>query len=50
MLLLGPGQGVDDEPDGTRWEVYTVLGETPVESGLAGYGNCCTARVADSFR
>ena len=30
------------DPDGAPWEVYTVLADAPVETGLAGDGNCCT--------
>jgi len=29
------------DPDGAPWEVYTVLADAPVESGLAGDGSCC---------
>lgn len=29
------------DPDGAPWEVYTVLGDAPIESGLAGDGSCC---------
>jgi hypothetical protein len=32
-----------DGPDSSRWEVYTVLGDAPVESGLSGDGQCCTS-------
>ena len=28
------------DPDGAPWEVYTVLGDAPAESGLAGDGTC----------
>jgi catechol 2,3-dioxygenase-like lactoylglutathione lyase family enzyme len=35
------------DPDGAPWEVYTVLADAEVESGIAGDGNCCTARVGD---
>jgi len=30
-----------EDPDGAAWEVYTVLADSPVESGLAGDGTCC---------
>ena len=30
-----------NDPDGAPWEVYTVLADAPVESGLAGDGSCC---------
>jgi catechol 2,3-dioxygenase-like lactoylglutathione lyase family enzyme len=30
-----------NDPDGAPWEVYTVLGDAPVESGIAGDGTCC---------
>ena len=29
------------DPDGAPWEVYTVLADAPVESGIAGDGRCC---------
>jgi catechol 2,3-dioxygenase-like lactoylglutathione lyase family enzyme len=29
------------DPDGAPWEVYTVLADAPVESGLRGDGSCC---------
>jgi catechol 2,3-dioxygenase-like lactoylglutathione lyase family enzyme len=29
------------DPDGAPWEVYTVLADAPVETGLAGDGTCC---------
>ena len=32
-----------DDPDGAPWEVYTVLADAPVESGIAGDGTCCGA-------
>lgn len=28
-------------PDESRWEVYTVLADAPVESGLSGDDSCC---------
>jgi catechol 2,3-dioxygenase-like lactoylglutathione lyase family enzyme len=30
-----------EDPDATPWEIYTVLADAPVESGLAGDGACC---------
>jgi len=30
-----------EDPDATPWEIYTVLADAPVESGLAGDGECC---------
>jgi len=30
-----------NDPDGAPWEVYTVLADAPVESGIAGDGTCC---------
>jgi len=30
-----------NDPDGAPWEVYTVLDDAPVESGVAGDGGCC---------
>ncbi len=30
-----------NDPDGAPWEIYTVLGDAPAESGLAGDGSCC---------
>ncbi len=32
-----------DDPDGSPWEVYTVLADAPVESGIDGDGSCCEA-------
>jgi catechol 2,3-dioxygenase-like lactoylglutathione lyase family enzyme len=29
-----------NDPDGAPWEVYTVLADAPVESGIAGDGTC----------
>jgi catechol 2,3-dioxygenase-like lactoylglutathione lyase family enzyme len=33
------------DPDGAPWEVYTVLADAPVESGISGDGTCCSAEV-----
>lgn len=30
-----------EDPDGTPWEIYTVLADAPPESGRAGDGTCC---------
>lgn len=30
-----------EDPDGAPWEVYTVVADAPVESGIAGDGRCC---------
>ena len=32
-----------NDPDGAPWEVYTVLADAPVETGLAGDGVCCAS-------
>ena len=32
-----------EDPDGAPWEVYTVLADAPVESGIAGDETCCGA-------
>ena len=29
------------DPDQRPWEVYTVLADAPIESGLDGDGTCC---------
>jgi len=34
------------DPDGAAWEVYTVLADAPVESGIAGDGTCCPDQSA----
>ena len=34
-----------EDPDGAPWEVYTVLADAPVESGVAGDGTCCTPQA-----
>ena len=34
-----------EDPDGARWEVYTVLADAPVESGISGDGTCCNDTV-----
>ena len=30
-----------EDPDGAPWEVYSVLADAPVESGIAGDGSRC---------
>jgi len=30
-----------EDPDGAAWEVYTVLADAPVASGVDGDGSCC---------
>ena len=35
-----------DDPDATPWEIYTVLADAPVETGIAGDGNCCATAEA----
>jgi catechol 2,3-dioxygenase-like lactoylglutathione lyase family enzyme len=37
-----------EDPDATPWEIYTVLADAPVESGLAGDGACCADVAADA--
>jgi len=37
-----------EDPDATPWEVYTVLADAPVESGLAGDGTCCASVQTDA--
>jgi catechol 2,3-dioxygenase-like lactoylglutathione lyase family enzyme len=34
------------DPDGSPWEVYTVLADAPVESGINSDGACCADAVA----
>ena len=29
------------DPDGARWEVYTVLADAPTETRVSGDGSCC---------
>jgi catechol 2,3-dioxygenase-like lactoylglutathione lyase family enzyme len=31
-----------EDPDATPWEIYTVLADVGVETGLAGDGTCCS--------
>jgi catechol 2,3-dioxygenase-like lactoylglutathione lyase family enzyme len=37
-----------EDPDATPWEIYTVLADAPVETGLAGDGTCCATVGEDS--
>jgi catechol 2,3-dioxygenase-like lactoylglutathione lyase family enzyme len=32
-----------EDPDRTPWEVYAVLADAPLESGLDGDGTCCAS-------
>ena len=32
-----------EDPDGAPWEVYAVLADAPVDSGIAGDGRCCAS-------
>ena len=36
------------DPDGAPWEVYTVLADAPVGSGIAGDGACCIPEALQS--
>lgn len=36
------------DPDGTPWEIYTVLADAPFETGLAPSGGCCDVQTAPS--
>jgi len=36
------------DPDGAPWEIYTVLADAPVESGIAGDGRCCADASLDA--
>jgi hypothetical protein len=37
-----------EDPDGAAWEVYTVLADAPVETGIAGDATCCVATVSEA--
>jgi catechol 2,3-dioxygenase-like lactoylglutathione lyase family enzyme len=37
-----------EDPDATPWEIYTVLADAPVETGLAGDGTCCAGAEVDA--
>ncbi len=34
-----------EDPNGTPWEVYTVLADAPAETGVSGDGTCCPPRA-----
>jgi catechol 2,3-dioxygenase-like lactoylglutathione lyase family enzyme len=36
-----------EDPDATPWEIYTVLADAPVETGIAGDGTCCASGEDD---
>jgi catechol 2,3-dioxygenase-like lactoylglutathione lyase family enzyme len=36
-----------NDPDATPWEIYTVLADAPVETGIAGDGSCCATAEAE---
>jgi catechol 2,3-dioxygenase-like lactoylglutathione lyase family enzyme len=36
-----------EDPDGTPWEIYTVLAHAPTETGLSGDGMCCDTAKGD---
>lgn len=36
-----------EDPDATPWEIYTVLADAPIESGIAGDGTCCADVAGD---
>jgi catechol 2,3-dioxygenase-like lactoylglutathione lyase family enzyme len=35
-----------EDPDGAPWEVYTVVADAPVETGIRGDGTCCAVEDA----
>ncbi|HTU36899.1 MAG TPA: ArsI/CadI family heavy metal resistance metalloenzyme [Acidimicrobiales bacterium] len=35
-----------EDPDGAPWEVYAVLADAPVETGIGGDGTCCAVEDA----
>ncbi len=37
-----------NDPDGAPWEVYTVLADAPVETGIDGDGSCCGTEAAET--
>jgi catechol 2,3-dioxygenase-like lactoylglutathione lyase family enzyme len=37
-----------EDPDGAPWEVYTVLADAPVETGISGDGACCGATTSEA--
>ena len=38
---------VEGSPDGERWEVYTVLADSPTFGEQSGDATCCSDAVAD---
>ncbi len=36
-----------EDPDGSPWEVYTVLADAPVDSAIGGDGTCCADGAAE---
>lgn len=34
-----------EDPDGSPWEIYTVLADTPADSGIHGDGTCCDMKT-----
>lgn len=36
------------DPDGAAWEVYTVLADAPVESGVSGDDTCCVPQATET--
>ena len=36
------------DPDGARWEVYTVLADAPADTGVEGDSACCVPEVAET--
>jgi catechol 2,3-dioxygenase-like lactoylglutathione lyase family enzyme len=36
-----------NDPDGSPWEIYTVLADAPAETGIAGDGSCCAPDTID---
>jgi catechol 2,3-dioxygenase-like lactoylglutathione lyase family enzyme len=37
------------DPDGAPWEVYTVLADAPVWTGLKGDGTCCASDASNEL-
>lgn len=37
-----------EDPDGARWEIYTVLADAPGDAPAGGDGSCCTPSSIDS--
>jgi catechol 2,3-dioxygenase-like lactoylglutathione lyase family enzyme len=38
-----------EDPDGSPWEVYSVLADAPVDSGLHGNGTCCQTTGSEAL-